>query len=258
MPAEPDRLAALRRSMAARLASVPPSLAPLGCAAADARLGGGVERGGLHEAYAASEADAAAAAGFAVALALRCAGPAPVVWLRRDLAGSEQGELYGPGLHDLGGRPGEVLIVRAARLVDFLRAAGEALRCPAVGALVIEEHGPAPALDLVASRRLALAARESGVTAVLLRAGAEPGPSAARTRWRIAAAPSAAGPAFELGRPRFSAELLRSRNGAVGRFVMEWDSDARRFSTPAPAFRPRLPAAHDRPAGAVGDLRRAG
>ena len=44
--------------------------------------------------------------------------------------------------------------------------------------------GHPKSLDLVAGRRLAFAAAESGVTVLLLREGADEMPSAAQTRWR--------------------------------------------------------------------------
>ena len=61
-----------------------------------------------------------------------------------------------------------------------------------MGALLLEIAGMPKCLDLVASRRLAFAAGESGVTLLLLREGAEAEPSAALTRWQVQALPSRA------------------------------------------------------------------
>jgi len=54
-----------------------PGLLPLGMAAVDAALGGGLARGVLHEIAAASEAHLAAATGFALALAAVSTSPLP-------------------------------------------------------------------------------------------------------------------------------------------------------------------------------------
>jgi len=72
------------------------------------------------------------------------------------------------------------------------------------------------ALDLVASRKLSFAAGISGVTAIVLREGAEAVPSAALTRWQISSAPSSDKDAW--GSPRFTAELTRNRLGPTGRW----------------------------------------
>ena len=53
-----------------------------------------------------------------------------------------------------------------------MRTAADALACDALGAVVLEVWGEARQLDLVASRKLTLAAQASGVTALLLRMAA--------------------------------------------------------------------------------------
>jgi protein ImuA len=85
---------------------------------------------------------------------------------------------------------------------------------------------PAAGLADHAHRRLQLAAERSGVTALLLRrwrTGAEAAverarPSAAVTRWRVAALPSADIPGLPgIGWPRWRVELLRCRGGLPDR-----------------------------------------
>jgi protein ImuA len=89
-------------------------------------------------------------------------------------------------------------------------------------------------LDLTASRRLALAAEQSGATLFLLRLGAEPAPSAADTRWAVSAAPSEALEANAPGAPTFDIELLRRRSGPSGmRWRLEWNRDRLAFIDPA-------------------------
>ena len=133
-----------------------------------------------------------------------------------------------------------------------MRTAADALACDALGAVVLEVWGQARQLDLVASRKLTLAAQASGVTALLLRMAAEPRPSTAETRWIVRAAhspPSAPWSAW--GAPVFDAQLVRNRHGPVGRWIMEWKCDECLFSEPAaypqpvaatPAHRPHQAA----------------
>ena len=94
-----------------------------------------------------------------------------------------------------------VVTVRAADVESALRTAADALACDALGAVVLEVWGEARQLDLVASRKLTLAAQASGVTGLLLRMAAQPLPSTAETRWIVRAAHSPPVSAMErLGR----------------------------------------------------------
>jgi protein ImuA len=207
---------------------------PLGVAAADAVLGGGLRRGAVHAVSGATPAGAAAATGFAVALAaLGARKGRAALWIRQDMAGRENGEPWPMGLAELGLDPARLVLLRARDEHAVLRAAEAALACPGLSVAVIEPFGRFAAFDRVAARRLALAAGRSGVTAVLLRAGvsslAPPvGWLSAETRWR--AAPAASGPEEDWGRPRFSLELVRNRRGGIGRWVLEWRGDERGFS----------------------------
>ena len=118
-------------------------------------------------------------------------------------------------------------ITRCARAAD-------ALACDAVGAVVLEVWGEARQLDLVASRKLTLAAQASGVTGLLLRVAAQPQPSTAETRWIVRAAHSPPAPHWNAwGAPVFDAQLVRNRHGPVGRWIMEWKCDECLFSEPA-------------------------
>ena len=97
--------------------------------------------------------------------------------------------------------------MRAADAETALRATADALACDAVGTVVLEVWGETRQLDLVASRKLTLAAQASGVTALLLRVAAEPAPSTAETRWIVRAAHSPPGscPWSAWGAPVFDA-----------------------------------------------------
>src|SRR3546814_16845253 len=110
----------------------------------------------------------------------------------------------------------------------LLRAAAEIVRCDEVGVAVIELWRQPRPLDLTASRRLAVAAEASGVTALMLRIDAAPTPSAAHTRWQVAAAPTQPLEANAPGIPALDLPLLRQRGAAGGPHVcVEWDRDAR-------------------------------
>lgn len=201
----------------------------------DAAFDGGLTRGRVHELFALEADDAASAAGFAAMLALRAGREgAPVLWLRTDEAERRSGRLYGPGLAELGGNPGTLVIGQAPDPVALLRGAADAARCAGLPALIVECWGKCPALDLTASRRLALAAERSGTTVIMLRADAEPSPSAAETRWSVRSAGSNGLEADAPGPPLFEIQLLRRRAGPAGmRWRMEWDRDRCIFREPS-------------------------
>jgi protein ImuA len=194
-------------------------------------LVGGPARARVHEVYVEEAEDAAAAGGFAMALAAGMAGkPHPVLWLRSRRAAGLGGMLQAEGWRDLGGRPGKGLVSILPDTMALLRAAVEGLRCPALGAVVMEGWGRMRELDLTASRRLSLAAEKSGMPLLLLRIDAAPVPSAAQTRWQVASAPSVALPGNAPGHPCFDVTLLRQRGGPSGQsWRLEWDRDRCQF-----------------------------
>lgn len=228
-----------------------------GHAGLDVALGGGFARGRLHELFAA-EGDAGAAAGFAAMLAVRAARPGTaLLWLRTERAEARSGALYAPGLAMLGIDPERLLFAVLADDVALLKAAADALRCAALGAVVIECWGAPRSLDLTATRRLAVAAEASGVPALMLRLAAEPMPSAAETRWRVIPALSAALEANAPGHSALDLELLRHRAGPAGaRWRVEWTCDDRSLHE-APLSSALVPALADRPAADRGPMRRA-
>jgi protein ImuA len=218
---------------------------PLGNATVDGVLGGGLRPGALHEVFARGWSGS----GFAVLLALLAAGTKTLFWVRPDYEAMEYGVLSPAGLLELGGDPRQLVMVRTRGSPDALSAAGDILACPHVGALLLELEGAPKCLDLVASRRLVLAAEESGVTTVMLRAGATPAPSAALTRWQVGSAPSSPRD-DDWGNPVFDAQLVRHRLGGLGRFLLTWNPEHGCFDTAdsgavaaAPADRPAYPQA---------------
>src|SRR5450432_1242032 len=222
-----------------------PDRVALGHADADATLQGGLALGAMHEVFAAGR-HSAAATGFVTGLMGRAAARRPLVWIRQDFAEIESGALSMSGLAELGLDPRLLVTVRAADVDTALRTAADALACDALDSVVLEVWGQARQLDLVASRKLTLAAQMSGVTALLLRVGAEPQPSTAETRWIVRAAHSP--PSLSAwGAPVFDAQLVRNRHGPVGRWIMEWKCDECLFEKSAAIPQPVAAAPADRP-----------
>jgi protein ImuA len=202
-----------------------------GVASLDGALGGGLSHGRVHEIYAAQIDDAAAITGFAVITATGMAQDArQILWLRSRRCLGRGGILQANGWAELGGLPGNGLLAVVPDTITLLRAATDALRSGALGAVVAEDWGRMRELDFTASRRLALAAEKSGVPLFLLRVDGEPVTSAAQTRWQVASAPSQALPGNAPGMPTFDIELLRQRSGPSGlSWRLEWDRDRRKF-----------------------------
>ncbi len=153
------------------------------------------------------------------------------MWISEAARARQQGRLYPPGLVELGLNPDHILHINAADAVSVLRAAADAVRSTAVGAVIAELSGKSPkGLDLTATRRLALSAQKSGTIALLVRSQASTLPSAAFSRWEVAAAPSIALAANAVGYPTFTVNLLRHRRGLTGlTHNLEWNRATQRF-----------------------------
>lgn len=214
----------------------------------DGALGGGLRCGTLSEVMAASPRDAAAAAGFAVALAVRCAGDGPVIWILDDRAGWETGAPYRPGFRAYGLDPARLLLVRTRDTTATLWATEEALRAGA--RVVLTELWRGRSYDLAASRRLLLAARRRNATSLLLHVGRgeTEASSAADARFAVAARPgerrpSAGGGVPIPGPPGFGVRLRKLRGGpGLSGFDPEvvhplvWDAETCRFRTAVPSL----------------------
>ena len=212
-----------------------------GLAAVDEKLAGGGLLPALHEAAAASAApgDDAAATLFLAALAARFSRGGSrdqVLWAvaRRDL--------FAPGFAQAGLTPERLLFARCRDDAETLAVMEEGVRHGSLAA-VLGEVGRA---DMAATRRLQLAAEESGTPAFLLRrwrkTGSDPlaAPSAACTRWRIGSAPSSPLPfgidAFDgIGRARWQVALVRQRGAPPHDWLMEAPDGEARFALPAAA-----------------------
>lgn len=215
---------------------------PFGIDVLDAHLsGGGLVRGALHDVAGASSGaiDGAVAAAFLANIAARATGQ--VLWC------SAHGDLYAPGLQQAGLGPERVIHVEARDDKAVLATCEEALRHGVLSAVV----GEVARLPLIASRRLQLAAGNTTSLALILRrwkrerdAADFDLPTAAVTRWRVAAAPAAPLPVAGIGRVRWHLELLRSKGGRTGEFLVEICDDRVRLALAAPLV--HRPAAAER------------
>lgn len=192
---------------------------PLGLPAIDRILpDGGLRRGALHEVEA--PPDDMAGIGFALALAARAAGGASILWCQAGLA-PDSGLLYGPGLAQFGLSPATLLIARPAKSKEVLWAMEEGLRAGAVAAVI----GSGILPDMVASRRLQLAARAHGRLAlVVLPRRIAASPSSAETRWSVTSAPAGTEPQIDLPRWRLTLRRCRRGAGSEAPWHLYWDA----------------------------------
>jgi len=250
-----DTIATLRRQIASleRRSGTGLSSAclPFGVPELDACLPGqGLALGAVHELFADGPAveQGAAPALFAAGVLARRIGP--VLWI------TARGDLYPPALARAGLDPARMILVKARQ--GALCAMEEGLRHRGLAGVVCEHEGR---LDLVASRRLQLAAEATDALGFVLRRSrrfddpALTAPSAAATRWRITSLPSLpplphAPDVPGLGRALWRLELLRCRGGAAASLVVECPDAQGRLAVPAHlADRPLAPA---RPRWAAG------
>jgi protein ImuA len=247
----PDALARLRQSME-NIEHYQSDNAPLplGLKRADAILNGGLARGALHDIAPQAPIQLGAANGFALALAAlagKANGGRETLFIQTDLARLEAGAPYGIGL-DLFGLPARrLLMLRARRPIDALFAMEEALKCRAVACVIAEL--PDDRADLTTTRRLSLAARTHDGLGLLLRHRSTAMPSAAMTRWEVAAAPGARDANGGIGATSFLLSLVKNRRGSCARFRVAWSHHELAFVEADPVAVAAPPA--DRPADAA-------
>ncbi len=139
----------------------------------------------------------------------------PVLWAM------QRGDLFPPGLAAVGLHPRRLILVEGG--TEVLAVMEEALRHPGLAAVVGEVEGR---LGLTASRRLQLAAESSGVPAFAIRRSrrfddpALLAPSAAASRWRVSALPSAEAHSLP-GRAVWRLELLRCREASPFHWIVQ-------------------------------------
>jgi protein ImuA len=207
---------------------------PFGIPAIDDRLpDGGLALGALHEVAGTGNGavDGAAAALFAAGIVARTRGQ--VLWC------VTRPDLFAPAVAAAGLAPDRVIYVEAGDEKTVLACCEEGLRAHSgLGAVV----GEVARLSMTASRRLQLAAEGSGAIGIAIRrlpafhrtrgkpvqGNAEKEqitdfghPTAAVTRWRVSALPSAPLPVAGVGRARWRLELIRCRGGEGACFDVE-------------------------------------
>ena len=177
-----------------------------GCAALDRLLPeGGLRRAALVECLAAAPGSGAALLAFVLARQAAAAGGAVVVL-------DEDQLFYPPAAAALGIALEQVIVLRPTRAADHAWGLDQALRCPAVAAVVC---WPSKWGDHT-YRRLQLAAKAGETLGLLVRtAAAGAAPSWADVRLGVSALPSDVHDAAAVKR-RLKVELLRVRGGAAG------------------------------------------
>jgi|APFEC2959095136_1045048.scaffolds.fasta_scaffold04675_2 protein ImuA len=228
----------------------------LGLGGPDALLGGGLARCALHDISPVAPIHLGAATGFALALAALSGkagagragtGGRETLFIQTDMARFEAGAPYGIGL-DLFGLPSRrLLVLRARRPIDALFAMEEALKCRGIGSVIAEM--PDDAADLTATRRLSLAARTHDGIGFLLRHRSTSAPSAAMTRWEVAASSGPRDAFGGVGTTAFLLSLVKNRRGPCGGFRIAWSHDELAFVEADPVAVAAAPA--DRPADAA-------
>lgn len=214
---------------------------PLEMEEIDQALGeGGLRRSALHE------VSGSAADGFVAMMAGRLAAEDSGMVLWCCMAQGNDGEIYPPGLADLGLDPAKLLLVRCRNRTELLAAAEEGLRGGGLAAVVMEaDRVP----DTIAARRLQLAAEDGGVTGFLMLRrdaiwrhgattsgamaprGATPlditpyvmAPTPAVSRWLVDHAPGGTG-------LRWLLTLLRCRSGGAGAWMVDWNEETNRLA----------------------------
>ena len=133
-------------------------------------------------------------------------------------------DLFAPALAQAGLPADRLIYVEAGDEKAVLVCFEEALRHRGLGAAVAEVSR----LSMTASRRLQLAAEDSGTIGLAIRRwrrldeAAQFGqPTAATTRWRVTALPSTPLPVSGVGRARWRIELIRCRGGEAATFDVE-------------------------------------
>ena len=238
-----------REDLKRRISAIESRIAPengvnfaTGCDEIDKYLpSSGIATGALHEIQCASYRDRAASLGVALALCTRLLTekPGPVIWCQ--LRDPDRLHLHAPGLMGLGIDPGRVTKITLRKEQDLLWAIEEALDCAYVAG-VVGVLWSEKLYDFTASRRLALRAKKSGVSAFVVRSHRANGTTAADTRWRISSAQSKAlrtGRALDrafpprLGKAQWRLDMTKCRGAKPCAWNVVWDHEALRFDLAA-------------------------
>lgn len=171
---------------------------------------GGLPAGCIHEVKGASLASALA---FSSILSARIAGEqGNIVYIAPDRS------LHPLGLLPYGIKLDRLLLISVRQSLDLTWALLETLRCPQVSATIAVLESA----DLTSSRRLQLAAENSGATAFLLGRNSSVSIAAPITRWKISNRTGNRGQRFD--EPVWGVDLLYCRGGRPGSWTLEWQA----------------------------------
>lgn len=182
--------------------------------------------GAVHELVSPALEDVAATSGFMIGLMASLLRPKGVaVWI------STKRTIFPPALKAFGIKPERVLFVELPHERDALWAMEEALKSPALTAVVGELRD----ISFTASRRLQLAVEQSQVTGFVINRGKKLNTTACVSRWKITSLPSERIDELPgLGFPHWRVELLRIRNGRPGVWQAQWQKNRFVIATDQP------------------------
>jgi protein ImuA len=165
--------------------------------------------GAIHEFLFSNWEDGAATCGFITALLKPVMTNGGIIfWV------GQKRTLFPPALESFGICPDKIVFVDVTNEKHVIWSVEEALKCPALSAVIGELHG----ISFTASRRLQLAVEQSEVTGFLLcNSPRPPAATACVSRWRITSLPGHVSENLPgVGFPQWRVELLRIRNGRPG------------------------------------------
>lgn len=171
--------------------------------------------GVIHEFITSSPQEAAPTCGFVSGLlSTLLVDNGVAIWI------SAARTLFPPSLKTFGLNPDHIIFLDLEKEKDVLWAMEEALKCPAVSAVV----GEMADISFTASRRLQLAVEQSCVTGFVIRRNCRKlNTTACVSRWRIVSLPSDSIDDLPgVGYPKWRVELLRIRNGKAGTWNIRW------------------------------------
>lgn len=232
------KLAALRASIAriGQSAKAAGSAISFGVPAIDGCLpGGGLALGALHEITSGGPDIEHGVAAMMLSAGILARLRGQVLWVL------ERPDLFAPALDAAGLQGDRVIYAEAGNAATVLLTMEEGLRHAGLAGVVGELSGK---LTLTASRRLQLAAEQSGVTCLVLRRSRRHDdalfsePTAAVTRWRVTAVPAPSmfthSPQTPgLARPRWRLDLVRCRGGEPASWIVEATDETGHLGVPA-------------------------
>jgi protein ImuA len=170
--------------------------------------------GAIHEFLCSGTEDVSASGGFIagiVSAIMQKGGVA--IWI------SSSRMIFPPALKGFGIEPDKIIFVHVTKEKEILWVMEEALKCEGLAAVIAET----PELSFTASRRFQLAVEQSRVTGFIIRRNPKNLATACVTRWKITPLPTTSEDDLPgVGFPKWDVELLKVRNGILGKWQLEW------------------------------------